>query len=247
VYILSTIRRVAAVFVSATCVHIAAAQAQPTADTPIPGQGPAVVRMTASIVFATVVLQVSHSPDAWPRTAGGAARRLADQTGFVAIRSIADYQLRRAVPWTASVSPCPTRLAARTWCAVTQTLVAYNRDGAPRPDVARVGSVAVASFGSLLWRPERASRGDASVFMLSRVGSGLLVAVLRRGLGARGKAVPTDEGVDRSWGRPIMGSTDHRVRVLDRAIKDSDPMIGSRTLTPWSGSRTLTPWSHQGL
>jgi len=108
----------------------------------------------------------------------------------VAIRSIADHQLRRAVPWTAKVSPCPAGFAARTWCAATQTFVAYDRDGAPRPDVARVGSIAIASFGSLLWRPERASRGDAGLFVLSRLGSGLLVAVVRRGLGARRTPAP---------------------------------------------------------
>jgi len=184
------IPRITAAFVTAACVHVAAARAQAPADTAVAGAGSVALRMSAGIVFAAVVAQASNAPAAWPRTAGGAARRLADQSGFIAIRSMAHHQLRRAIPWTASVSPCPTGLTARTWCAVTQTLVAHDRDGASRPDVARVGSLAMASFGSLLWRPERASRGDASVFVLSRVGSGLLVAALRRGLGARGKAVP---------------------------------------------------------
>jgi len=186
----STISSVAAVFVSAACLPVGAASAQLPLDTTFVEQRPSLARMGAGVVFGTALLQVTKSPDEWPRTAGGAARRLGDQVGFVAIRSIAHDQLRRAIPWTASVSRCPHKLATRTWCAVTKTFVAYNRDGAPRPDIARVGSIAMASVGSLLWRPERASRGTASVFVASRVGSGLLVAVLRRGLAARRNVVP---------------------------------------------------------
>ncbi len=185
-----TISSFAAAFVSAACLHVGAASAQPPLDTAVVAQRPSIVRMSAGVVFGAAVLQVTNTPDEWPRTVGGAARRLGDQVGFVAIRSITYDQLRRAIPWTASETPCPHKLATRTWCAVTQTFVAYDRDGAPRPDVARVGSIAMASVGSLLWRPERAVRGTASVFVASRVGSGLLIAVLRRGLAARRNAVP---------------------------------------------------------
>jgi len=185
-----TISSFAAAFVSAACLSVGAASAQLPLDTAVVEQRPSIVRMSAGVVFGAAVLQVTNTPDEWPQSAGGAARRLGDQVGFVAIRSIAHDQLRRAIPWAASVSRCPHKLATRTWCAVTRTFVAYNRDGAPRPDIARVGSIAMASVGSLLWRPERASRGTASVFVASRVGSGLLVAVLRRGLAARRNVVP---------------------------------------------------------
>ncbi len=185
-----TISRVIAAVISATCVHVAAGQAQAPDDTVVRGGVPRIVRVGAGVVIAASVAQIANSPEAWSRTAEGFARRLADQSGFVAIRSLSYHQLSRAVPWTASVEPCPTSIAARTWCAVSQTLVVHDRDGAPRPDVARVGSLAIASLGSLLWRPERASRRDASVFVVSRVASGLLVAAVRRGLGARGKPGP---------------------------------------------------------
>lgn len=183
--------RIVMALMTATCVHVAAGQAPPPGDTAVRGAGPRILRVSAGVVLAATVAQVSNSPDAWPRTTEGFARRLADQSGFVAIRALSHQQLSRVIPWTASVEPCPTRIAARAWCAVTQTLVVHDRDGAPRPDVARVGSVAIASLGSLLWRPERASRGDAGVFVVSRVTSGLLVAALRRGLTTRrGKALP---------------------------------------------------------
>ncbi len=186
----STIPRVAAAILSVTCVHVATAQSALPADTAVVGTGAVVLRTSAGIALAAAVAQVSNSPAAWPRTAEGAARRLADQAGFVTLRAVSHRGLSRAIQWTSSTAPCPTGLAGRSWCAVTQTLVAHDRDGAPRPDVARVGSLAIASFASLLWRPERASRGDASVFVLSRVGSGLLFAALRRGLGGRGQTVP---------------------------------------------------------
>ena len=183
-----TFPRVAAAVMSATCVHVAAAQVRPSADTAVAAAGPSLLRMSAGVVLGVTVAQVINAPEAWPRTAGGAARRLADQSGFVALRVASHRGLTRAVPWTASREPCPVGIAARTWCAVTHTLVVHDRHGAPRPDVARIGSLAIASFGSLLWRPERAARGDASLFVLSRVGSGLLIAAIRRGVGARGRA-----------------------------------------------------------
>jgi len=186
----STISSLAAAFVSAACLPVGAASAQLPLDTAVVKQHSSIARMVAGVVFGAALLQVTNSPDEWPRTAGGAGRRLGDQAGFVAIRSITHDQLRRAIPWTASVAPCPHTLLTRTWCAVTKTFVAYNREGAPRPDLARVGGIAMASVGSLLWRPERAARGTASVFVASRVGSGLLVAVLRRALEARRTVVP---------------------------------------------------------
>ena len=184
------IPRIVTALMTVTCVHVATGQAQPPGDTAVRGAGPRILRVGAGVVLAATVAQVSNAPDAWPRTATGFARRLADQSGFVTIRALAHQQLSRVVPWTASVEPCPTRIAARTWCAVTQTLVVHDRDGAPRPDVARVGGLAIASVVSLLWRPERASRGDASAFVVSRVASGLLVSAVRRGLVAQDKAVP---------------------------------------------------------
>lgn len=177
-------RHVASVLVNAMCVLSSTGQAQTNADTVARGPGADALRVGAGVVLAAAVAQVTNAPSAWSRTAGGAARRLADQSGFVALRSVSHSTLRRVVPWTASDTPCPAQVAMRAWCAVSQTLVVQNRAGALRPDVARIGSLAIASAGSVLWRPERASRGSATAFVLTRVGSGLLFAALRRGLSA---------------------------------------------------------------
>ena len=179
--------RVVASLVSAATVSVAAAHAQ---QAPAQQQHSRLLRASTGIVVAAAVAQAIRTPSAWPRTAEGAALRLADQSGFVAMRSLAHLGISRAVPWTGSAAPCPPGFGARTRCAIARTLVVHTTEGAPRPDVARLGSLTIASFGSLLWRPEREKRGDASVFVLSRVGSGLVFAALRRGLGGRRTAVP---------------------------------------------------------
>ncbi len=148
-----------------------------------------VLRVATGIVIASSVAQALNAPVEWERSAQGAAFRLGDQTGFLAIRSVAHLGLSRALPWKPAIAACPSGIIARSRCGVTQTLVVYNADGAARPDIARIGSLAIASLGSVLWRPERARRDDARVFVLSRVGSGLAFAAVRRAIGSRRKAV----------------------------------------------------------
>jgi len=61
----------------------------------------------------------------------------------------------------------------------------YNQSGEGRPDVARIGGLTIASLGALMWRPEGASPREASTFVVTRVGSGLVVAAIRRGLSSK--------------------------------------------------------------
>lgn len=146
------------------------------------------LRVGTGIAVGAALAHALDAPTAWPRTVEGAAMRLADQTGFVALRTLTALGINRAVPWTASREPCPSGFLARARCGLTETLVARTRNGAVRPDVARLGSLALASAGALLWRPERATRRDAGVFVVSRVGSGLLFAALRRSVAGKRKA-----------------------------------------------------------
>lgn len=148
------------------------------------------VRATAGVVIGASVAHLSNAPTVWTRSADGAARRLADQSGFVAIRSLSHAVIRGALSWEPTAEPCPSGVLARSRCAITQTLVVHNAAGDARPDVARIGSLAIASLGSLLWRPERSTSHAAGTYMLSRVGSGLAFAALRRGLASRRKPTP---------------------------------------------------------
>lgn len=186
-HIPSKTTRVVAALVSAAAVSVAAGHAQQA-----PAQRPYsnLLRASSGIAAASVVAQAMRAPAEWPRTAKGAGLRLADQSGFVAVRSLAHLTISRALPWTASTARCPSGIGARTRCAITQTFVVHTADGAARPDVARIGSLTIASFGALLWRPERTTRGEASAFVLTRIGSGLVFAALRRGVSGRRIAVP---------------------------------------------------------
>jgi hypothetical protein len=110
-----------------------------------------------------------------------------------AIRSLAYRGLTQTLAWHADTAPCPVGIVAVARCAVTQTVIARTTSGAARPDLARIGSLALAAGGSLLWRPDRLPARDAGVQVLARVGSGLAFAVVRRGIAAsrRAPVVPT--------------------------------------------------------
>lgn len=179
--------RVVAAIACAATVTVAAAHAQ---QAPAQRSYAELLRAGSGIAVTAAVAQAVRAPEAWPRTATGAGLRLADQSGFVAVRSLAHLGISRALPWNASTAPCPSGNGARTRCAITQTFVVHTADGAARPDVARIGSLAIASFGALLWRPERATRGEASALVLTRLGSGLVFAALRRGVRGRSSTVP---------------------------------------------------------
>jgi hypothetical protein len=157
---------------------------------PNAGQPSALWRAGVGVALATAIAQASDTPNAWPQTLEGASWRLGDQAGFTIVRAASQTALDGAFGLTRATSPCPSAAWARTRCAVSQTFLARTRDGAARPDVARIGGLALAATGSLLWRPERATRAGAGTFVLSRVGSGLLVAAVRHGLNTRKTSSP---------------------------------------------------------
>jgi hypothetical protein len=157
------------------------AHAQPTAA---PRQSQ-VLRVSGGIVLAASIGQVLQLPQDWAQTTGGFASRVADQSGMFAIRTLAHRGLRRVVPWHADTAPCPKGRIAVARCALTQTLVVRAASGAPRPDLARLGSLALASSAPLLWRPDRLSSREAAVAVLTRVGGGLVVGAARRAFEAR--------------------------------------------------------------
>lgn len=150
--------------------------------TPHAPMGPGLLRVVGGIGFAATVAQVSNAPEQWPQTTEGMLMRLADRSGVLAMQSLTYRAISRGLAWQPRAAPCPTGVLARARCAVATTLIVHNATGAPRPDLARIASLTLGSAGSLLWRPERRSGGDAAVFVLTRVGSGLAFATVRHAL-----------------------------------------------------------------
>ncbi len=147
---------------------------------------PSLRHMVGGIGLAAAVAQVSHAPEQWPQTPAGLFQRLADRAGAVALQALTHHGISQRLAWQPSQTSCPTGVLARAQCAIATTLIVRNTHGAPRPDLARIAGLAVGSAGSLLWRPERRSRDDAALFVLTRVGSGLAFAALRQAV-ARGR------------------------------------------------------------
>lgn len=146
-------------------------------------------RMLSRIGVAAAVAQAGHAPEQWPQTTVGLVQRLADQSGAVVIQALTEHTISQRLAWQPSRVSCPTGVLARAQCAVSRTLVVHNTRGAPRPDVARIAGLALGSAGSLLWRPERRSGGDAARFVLTRVGSGLAFTALRHAVARRRPSV----------------------------------------------------------
>jgi hypothetical protein len=140
---------------------------------------PGLLRVASGIGVAAVVAQASNAPEQWPQTGAGLLQRLADQSGTVAIQALTYRAISQRLTWQPSHAPCPTGVLARPQCALARALIVRNSQGAPRPDLARITSLALGSAGSLLWRPERHSRETAALFVVTRVGSGLAFAALR--------------------------------------------------------------------
>ena len=147
---------------------------------------PGLLRVVSGIGVAAAVAQASNAPEQWPQTAAGLFQRLADQSGAVAIQALTSRAVSQLLPWEPSHTACPPGVLTRTRCALSRTLVVRNTQGAPRPDIARLAGLTLGSAGALLWRPERHSGGDAALFVLTRVGSGLAFATLRHAV-ARGR------------------------------------------------------------
>jgi hypothetical protein len=145
----------------------------------IESMAPSLLRVASGIGIAAAVAQVSNAPEQWPQTGAGLLQRLADQSGAVAIQALTYHAISQRLAWQPSHSPCPPGVLARPQCALAKALIVRNPQGAPRPDLARITSLALGSAGSLLWRPERHSRDGAALFVLTRVGTGLAFAALR--------------------------------------------------------------------
>lgn len=150
---------------------------------PAPSQdvtpGAAAARAAAAILLGAGIGQAFGSPSEWHQNFDGFGRRVADQTGFVLIRSAAARALAAQTGWHPNSEPCVT---ARIRCALNRTLLLQARDGARRPNLPLIGGLMAGSAASVLWRPERSRRSDALTYSLARVGGGIAAAVARRAL-----------------------------------------------------------------
>ena len=88
-----------------------------------------VLRVATGIVIASSIAQALNAPVEWERSAQGAAFRLGDQAGFLAIRSVAHLGLSRALPWNnrrGAAGQCPRNTRERT--PDSGTTLAFGRD-----------------------------------------------------------------------------------------------------------------------
>ncbi len=137
--------------------------------------------------------QTLRTPTAWPRTAGGFGRRVADQTGFYVLQTGSQRALSAALGLRGDEAPCVRRgFGPLVGCAVARSVTAVDRRGVRRANVPFLASVGVGTAASVAWRPERQSAGKAWGFVATRVGVGLggyaaerLLVEWRRGRGAR--------------------------------------------------------------
>ena len=150
---------------------------------PAPSQkatpGAAAGRAAAAILLGAGIGQAFGSPSRWHQNFDGLGRRVADQTGFVVIRSATARALTASTGWHPNPEPCVT---ARIRCALSRTLLLQAHNGARRPNLPLIGSLMAGSAASVLWRPERSRRSDALTYSLARVGGGIAAAVARRAL-----------------------------------------------------------------
>jgi AcrR family transcriptional regulator len=123
------------------------------------------------ILLGAAGAQALHTPAAWPRTAAGFGRRVADQTGFYVVQTGAQRALAARLGWRDDDTPCPRRaVGALASCAVARTFTAVDRSGARRVHLPFVTSVGAATAASVLWRPERESPAKARAFVATRLG-----------------------------------------------------------------------------
>jgi hypothetical protein len=127
----------------------------------------AVATTAALIVAGAAGTQLLGTPDAWPRTWGGFARRVGDQTGFYVAQTSVQHGLGRATGLATDTRPCAR--AGLIGCALRRTFTARDAAGRPRVHVPFIASVAAATGVSLAWRPERRDGGDAAAFLATRL------------------------------------------------------------------------------
>jgi hypothetical protein len=149
-----------------------AAASSPAASSPAASSPAANAAATGGLILLGAAgAQALHTPTAWPRTAGGFGRRVADQTGFYVVQTGAQRALGAALGWRADEAPCPGRALGRLVpCAVARTFTAVDRRGVRRANVPFLASVAAATAASVAWRPERRSAVKARAFAATRVG-----------------------------------------------------------------------------
>lgn len=134
--------------------------------------------ITASAIGSATFTQATAMPAPWPRTWRGYGARLSDQAGFAVAEEGLRLLLLKALPWKGSARPCKgagvgrpllARAGVAARCAVLQTLVVHNAEGARRPNVPFLGAVIGGSALSLAWRPERSDASKGRAFVLTRI------------------------------------------------------------------------------
>jgi hypothetical protein len=150
------------------------------------------VPMLAGGAFmAAVGGQIIQSPTAWPRTAGGFARRLGDQAGFVIVEESLRAATLRLTGWEADGRPCAVDWIRLAPCAAVRVFGAHTADGRRRMNLPLVVGIVGGTLASLAWRPEgRASGAKAQNFVATRLAISVGVPVLLRTITEvqRGKA-----------------------------------------------------------
>ncbi|WP_461413530.1 hypothetical protein [Gemmatimonas sp.] len=145
--------------------------------------------LAAGALTAATFNQATAMPSQWKRTWHGYGARVGDQVGFAATEELLRFGLSRAMSPTAPAMRCDgvraghpfwSRVGRAAACGVVNTLVVRTPSGARLPNVPLLGAIVGASAVSLAWRPERATAGKGTTFVLTRI------AVVTGGTAANG-------------------------------------------------------------
>jgi hypothetical protein len=137
--------------------------------------------LAGGAMMAAVGGQIIQSPTAWPRTAGGFARRLGDQAGFVIVEESLRAATLRLTGWEADGRPCAVDWVRLAPCAAVRVFGAHTADGRRRVNLPLVVGIVGGTLASLAWRPEgRASGVKARNFVATRLAISVGVPVLLR-------------------------------------------------------------------
>ena len=151
-----------------------------------------VALLSAAGTAAATGAQLVGSPTAWPRTAGGFGRRLADQAGFIVVEESLRDGLRALTGWRGDERPCAPDVTRLVPCAAARVFTAHDRAGVPRPNLPLVAGIVGATAASLAWRPEGRTGGrTALTFVATRLAISFGATVATRAV--------------REWRRPPRG------------------------------------------
>jgi hypothetical protein len=125
--------------------------------------------MTGALILAGATgAQVILTPKAWPRTASGFGKRVADQTGFYLVQAGTQQLAGRAIGYRNDATTCSgERLVT---CAVVRTFTARDSRNVRRLHLPFLASTLAATAASVAWRPERETRSQSLSFAATRVG-----------------------------------------------------------------------------